>query len=332
VEGEHVTRQPFGEPSRFWQQLATEHARDLERYGADAIKRHQALRYFTWGWRWRSLRESRQMRYLLAHSAPSSLARALVTPASLADADWTGVSWSRRDRWLYTFATRLLWEHARRHDTFRVLDHPEPELGRPLPVNWRGRLISQDLANAALEATAVGRALDGTQPSSIVEVGAGYGRTAYALLNSFPDATYTIVDIEPALSIARWYLEQLFPRERLRFLAPDETNDLADGSIDLVVSISSLHEMRLDQVERYLELFDRIAQGGTVYLKQWSRWANPADGITVDFAEYPIPPAWTRLFNAAAPVQTNFRQAAWKVPATTDAATRHRGARADSAP
>jgi len=312
-----MTRPPFGEPSRFWGNLAAEHTRQLEQYGADMIKRHQALRYFTWSWRWRSLAESRQMRYLLANSPPSTLARALVTPASLADADWAGVSWSRRDRWLYAFATRLLWEHAQLNDVFRVLTHPEPELGSPLPVYWRGRLISQDLANAALEVTAIGRALDGTRPSSILEVGAGYGRTAYALLTTFPGATYTIVDIEPALSIARWYLEQLFPPERLRFLRPEETDDLLDGRTDLVVSISSLHEMRLDQVERYLELMDRIARGGTVYLKQWSRWTNPADGITLEFAGYPFPPTWIRLFDTPAPVQTNFRQAAWKVPSAT---------------
>jgi hypothetical protein len=44
-------------------------------------------------------------------------------------------------------------------------------------VRRRGRLISQDLANTALESTAIPRALGGEPPRSIVEVGAGYGRT-----------------------------------------------------------------------------------------------------------------------------------------------------------
>ncbi len=55
---------------------------------------------------------------------------------------------------------------------------------------------------------------------SILEVGAGYGRTAYALLNLYPHATYTIVDIEPAILISRWYLTQLFPDRDLRFMSP----------------------------------------------------------------------------------------------------------------
>jgi len=96
---------------------------------------------------------------------------------------------------------------------------PEPALGQPLPVTWRGRLISQDLANTALEVAAIGRALAGRKPRSILELGAGYGRTAYALLSLFPEATYTIVDIEPALTISRWYLSELFGADRLRFLS-----------------------------------------------------------------------------------------------------------------
>lgn len=308
----------FSEPSLFWQKLGGEHAVDLDRYGLDAIKRHQALRYFTWSWSWSSLRESSQMRYLLAHSTPATVLRCLLEPAALSDRHWEGVPWSRRDRWLYVFAVRLLWEYARKSDELDVLALAEPELGCPLPVRRHGRLISQDLANTALEATAIARALEGEAPRAIVEIGAGYGRTAYALLNVFPEATYTVVDIEPALTISRWYLGQLFPAERLRFLSPDEAMALPDRSADLVIAISSLHEMRSDQVARYLELFDHVAWGGLVYLKQWQRWTNPDDGITLDFGEYPIPAGWRLLFDEPAPVQTTFRQAAWRVQEAAD--------------
>lgn len=303
----------FSQPSLFWQKLGEQHVADLDRYGLESIKRHQALRYFTWSWRWSSVRESRQMRFLLKRSSPSTVSRCLLEPARLSDRDWDGVEWSRRDRWLYVFAARLLWEYAREHDALGVLSLAEPDLGSPLPVRWRGRLISQDLANSALETTAIARALDGEQPRSILEVGAGYGRTAFALLHAFPEATYTIVDIEPALSISKWYLGQLFRPDRLRFVRPDEAESLADGSADLVVAVSSLHEMTSEQVARYLDLFDRVARGGLVYLKQWERWTNPEDGITLDFGEYPIPSRWRLVFDESAPVQTNFRQAAWRV-------------------
>jgi putative sugar O-methyltransferase len=329
-------------PHGFWQQLGEKHRLDIDKYGLASIKRNQAFRYFTWRWSWASIRRSEQMRFLLRNTSLPALLHCALTPAELSDPAWENVRWPssgkgsstdaseplesasaqesagrrwpRRDRWLYAFAVRLLWRYAERHDTMFVTRLPEPKLGQPLPVTWRGRLISQDLANSALEVAAVSRALGGRTPKSILELGAGYGRTAYALLSLFPEATYTVVDIEPALTISRWYLSELFPPARLRFLSPTEAKDLPAGSIDLALTISSLQEMTPPQVAEYLEMFDRTAQGGVVYLKQWRTWRNPVDEVELTFAEYPIPERWELQFRERAPVQTKFTQAAWAVP------------------
>jgi len=322
VAAPEVTRD-FAEPSLFWQELAARHSAELERHGLAAVKRRQGLRYFTWRWRWRGVVRSRQLLFLLSHSSPLTLLRCLVARPRTSSTGWRNVPWSRRERWLYVVATRLLWEYTRRRDKLGVLALPEPELGDPFPVSWRGRLISQDLANSALEVNAIARTLGGRAPRSIVEVGAGYGRTAYVLLKLFPEAAYTVVDIEPALTISRWYLTTLFPSRYLRFLQPDAARLLADRSADVVLSVSTLQEMRADQVDSYLGLFDRIARGGVVYLKQWARWTNPVDDVTLAFDDYPVPPAWATAFCERAPVQTNFRHAAWRVPAS-----RARGPRA----
>lgn len=309
----------FEEPSRFWQELSRRHHDELNREGLEAVKRRQALRYFTWRWRWRGVWTSRQLRFLLRHSSPLTLLRCALSPLGVSGEAWRNVAWPRRERWLYVFAVRLLWEYARRRDRLGVVALAEPELGDPLPVAWRGRLISQDLANSALEVNAIARAIGETPPASIVEVGAGYGRTAFVLLTLYPEVSYTVVDIEPALTIARWYLTSLFPGRELRFLEPDAAQRLADDSADLIVSVSSLHEMRPDQVAAYLALFDRIARGGVVYLKQWECWTNPTDGVTLAFDDYPIPAPWQAAFHERAPVQTNFRHAAWSVPSGASA-------------
>jgi putative sugar O-methyltransferase len=308
-------------PSRFWQQLGAEHARDLEALGPERVKRVQALRYFTWRWRPSRLRRSEQLRFLLRHSAPTTLAACAAAPADLSDRAWQGVAWPRRERWLYVFAVRLLWEYARRHDPLGVTRLAEPELGDPLPVRWRGRLISQDLANSALEVSAMAQALGGREPISILEIGAGYGRLGHALLSVFPSASYTVVDIEPARTIAEWYLTRLLPCREVRFLTPQQAAALPGGSISLGLSVSSLQEMTAVQIEEYLKLLDRVCAGGSVYLKQWNEWRNPVDGLTVRFDDYPVPPRWRGLLDGPAPVQTRFRQAAWSVPVEEAATT-----------
>jgi hypothetical protein len=50
-----------------------------------------------------------------------------------------------------------------------------------------------------------------------------------------------------------------------------------------------------------------------VYLKQWTRWRNPADEIDLRFDEYPIPARWEPVFRRPAPVQTKFTEALWVV-------------------
>jgi putative sugar O-methyltransferase len=302
-------------PSKFWQELGDSHAEMLGAHGLGEIKRQQALRYFTWQWRWAQVRRSEQMRFLLANTSPLAKVAAAAAPQPLGDALWRGLPWKRSDRWLYTFATRLIWDYALRHGDSEVLALGEPSLGNPPPVIRGGQLISQDLANSALEVAAIRNGLGSTIPRSIVEIGAGYGRTAYALLGIFPAASYTIVDIEPALSVSRWYLASLYPDRDIRFLNADDVTPERIGEVDLAVSISSLQEMTHEQVAAYLRLLEDTVQSH-VFLKQWRRWTNPVDQVVLDFEQYPIPPSWHRISYETSPVQTAFVQALWSTRST----------------
>lgn len=304
-------------PSEFWKDLASTHTEQLGAYGLGEIKRHQALRYFTWRWQWRERKKSEQLRYLLGNTSTPTKLRAAFSWQPLDKGLWCGPGWSVCDRWFYTFATRLLWDLATRVGDVRVLALGEPMLGNPLPVLRRGALVSQDLANSAIEVAAIKRALGGRRPTSILEVGAGYGRTAYALLGLFPEARYTVVDINPARALCNWYLSTLYPRRDIRFLSPAEATPERLGRVDLAVSISSLQEMTSGQVSAYLQLFDDTV-AGTVFLKQWQRWVNPADGVVLDFDEYPVPDRWRQLFRSPAPVQTAFVEAAWEIGVGND--------------
>lgn len=237
------------EPSEFWKRLAAEHRGDLSEFGFENFKRHQALRYFSWQWTWKRIRSSEQFQFLLKNSTPLTLVKSALGSVRFNDPAWRHTGWTMADRWLYCFAVRLLWRYAQKHDTSGVTSLPEPSLGGPFPVYEGGRLISQDLANTALEISTLQKALGGRMPNNFLEVGAGYGRFAYALLSLYPNVCYTIIDIEPAIEISRWYLSALFPSERLRFLSPAQADQVAPGSIDVALSISSLQEMTPEQVD-----------------------------------------------------------------------------------
>ncbi|MEK9180201.1 MAG: putative sugar O-methyltransferase [Patescibacteria group bacterium] len=246
------------------------------------FKRTINQNYFQWKWSYIDLL-SAQMKFLLKISSIFTILRAL---KNLPPSEF----WGRSNAKIYAFAVRLLWNYAQINDRLGITKLPEPEMGNPYPVMWEGRLISQDLANTSLELNWLVEQLKDASVSSVVEIGAGYGRMAYAFI-SFLKNEYHIVDIEPTRSISEKYLSSLglavqygFPREA-----------------DLAISISTFPEMTKKAQDNYIAKITESCK--YVYFKQWTAWFNAF-----------VPPlSWKPIKKEICPVQTNFTQAVFKI-------------------
>jgi putative sugar O-methyltransferase len=194
--------------------------------------------------------------------------------------------------------------------------------------------VSQDLANSLLEFESIHAIVPPSEKLTVLELGAGYGRDAYVMLKLRPNVKYVIVDIPPALWVAERYLSEVFPetnmfrarsfehfdqiaddfaRADIVFLLSTQLSLLPPGSIDVALNISSLHEMRKEQIAYYCECFDRILKsGGHFYLKQWKRAAVLFEGVTLAEEDYPIPHSWNKVFSRTARVQTKFFEALYQ--------------------
>jgi putative sugar O-methyltransferase len=234
----------------------------------------------------------------------------------------------------YAVFVAMLWERVKRSDPRDLLQRfREPSLGDPILVRHRGQVVSQDVANSVVEFYAIEEAFAlGIPPNAtVVELGGGYGRLGWLLLSARPDIRYIAVDIPPALAIAQEYLTKLFPevltakfqrgadhlgpafsRARLAFLTPNQLEAIPSLHADLFINVSSLHEMRPDQIAHYLGVVDRHTRG-VFYMKQWQTWTNPRDGVTIRQADYPIPAGWKRIYERRHPIQTHFFEAAFEV-------------------
>lgn len=310
-------------PSNLWTYLGSAHADWLAPERAGEFKRTLALGYFTWLPRpWDS-----QSRFLLRRAPARDLLRVLPRLS------WRGVSMQTarlQTVWLVLF-TRLLWLYARRGDELGLLDRfEEPEVGNPFRIRLGGKLISQDLANSALEFYSIREHFRPEGRASVCELGAGYGRLAYLFVRAL-GCKYTVVDIPPALAVCEHYLSAVFPGKKvfrfrpfdsyeevreeyeaadLAFLLPHQAEMLPEKSFDLFVNISSLHEMTRAQVAAYLALAGRLTRG-YFYSKQWWVGRNTYDeAIRAD--EYPYPPRWERLYLRPAKVQTEFFEAMYR--------------------
>lgn len=307
-------------PGEFWKWHNARNIAQLERSGYETFKQTAALSYFTFV----SGRRDPQIDHLLAMLAPVERLRM----AGRALRAGKHPLFSIRKSYNYNLLTHLVWNFARRHDPERLLDRlHEPDEGSPPQVRRDGRLISQDLANSMLEYRAI---MDGgvqrDKVHTMLELGAGYGRTSYVFLSLELGMRVVVVDIPPALYLAERYLSSQF-RDRkifrfrpfrayadvaaefesadIAFLLPHQLELLPAKSVQLFVNISSLHEMRRDQIAFYLGEIDRLTSGW-FYCKQWRSSVNAKDGIVVKEEEYGFPAHWRSLWRRDAPVQHLF--------------------------
>ncbi|MCA3420056.1 MAG: putative sugar O-methyltransferase [Roseomonas sp.] len=234
----------------------------------------------------------------------------------------------------YAFYTGLIWQSMTRHATDGLHTWiEEPALGAPIALRYQGRPISQDLANSLLEYYRIKelvRQIEMPKRITYLELGAGYGRLAYVFLNAQP-CRYIIVDIAPAILVAKWYLTTLFPdravfgyrafrdfaevRDEVAaadivFLSPNQLALLPDNFFDVAISVSTLHEMTLAQIERYKELIS-VKTSRAVYFKQWTSWQNPEDDIHVGSDLYMFLPPWRLVLDATDLTNCEFTEQGW---------------------
>lgn len=196
-------------------------------------------------------------------------------------------------------------------------DLEEPAVGDPMVVRWGRRRTTQDICHSVEEYLAMRNALADRRLARVGELGAGYGRVAWTWLHLDRSTQYYVIDIPPALYVSQRYLGEVLPdvptfrfrpfasygevaaeisAARLVFLMPHQLELLPDRHLDLMLTISTLHEMRHEQIVNYLRLVDAKC-ASAFYLKQWRSWRNPVDGIEVARGDYVMPSGWTIVFD-----------------------------------
>lgn len=330
----HVAGAPeIYRPGAFWTDLLERNIEMLRANGICNLKRTVSNNYYNWlvvSWMDPQLRRAAlhwlrrpRLAPLRAQMEPVGTLRVMLED----DAVTLSAKGARRYRLFVAF----IWEYARREDRLGLTEWlEEPEVGNPVRLWSRRRLISQDLANSIVEcnyAARSGGVRDGTR---IAELGAGYGRLAH-VFSAASRLLYCIFDIPPALAVSQWYLREVLGRDRIvpfrpyvdhesiaalesgtvAFFTPDQLERFPDGWFDLTQTISTLPEMPERQAEHFLDLLARKSSS-EVFLKQWRSWRNDADGVKFSEERYVLPPPWRLVARRVDPVQPLFFNQRWR--------------------
>jgi putative sugar O-methyltransferase len=107
-------------------------------------------------------------------------------------------------------------------------------------------------------------------PQSILEIGAGYGRTCHTIISNHSSIeTYFIIDLQNCLSLSKRYLREVLDDShfsKIHFISVENIVELDDlGSIDLCINIDSFAEMEPRAINYYLDYIDK--HGKFFYVK-----------------------------------------------------------------
>jgi putative sugar O-methyltransferase len=308
--------------SRYWSVLCRKNVSQLLDMKYDNFKQTVALNYFTWiiG------KEDPQAVFLLNYFSKDTL----TLIKKRVDASKQHDFMTEKQAKFYNLITYLLWiftEKTVGSDLLTKLE--EPDEGNPPSVELNGKKISQDLANSILEYHSITQGIPNIESlGTIIELGVGYGRTAFVFLKLLQKVRYILVDIPPALYIAEKYLSSQFADRKIFkyrqfqkfadvaaefkeaqivFLMPDQLSLLPDQIADLFLAIDCLHEMRPEQIKSYFLTVDRLSSN--FYIKCWKKTIIPYDDITLTQDDYPFLPHWQNLFFRDCIVQNTYFEA-----------------------
>lgn len=317
------------QPSKFWIQLNKLHVEELSRDGFDNFKQTVARKYFA---NTPLFFMNKQVLFLVSNLSFLITVKNFIKSFIIPKHPY----FSRIDAASYNFLTLMIWDYVKLNDESKLLlQLEEPILGNPPRIYDGKRLVSQDLANSVLEYKSI---MEGVKKNGAVktvcELGAGSGRNAHVFLSLVPGIKYIIIDIPPALGVSERYLSVVFPKKRvftfrrfhsfseikedfeksdIVFILASQIELLPPKISDLFINISSLHEMRMDQVKYYLKQIERLTKkGGYFYLKQWKKAYVPYEDIYINAQDYKLEHDWKEIFMREARIQTKFFEALYR--------------------
>jgi len=324
-------------PSHFWDHYGRQNALMLAEHGFENLKRTLAQNYYNWlVTSFDNNQLCNVLRYWRGHPTVRPLLNRIEPITALhatSGEERRVIHFGPKERFLYKLFVGCLWELALATDrTGIAAGIQEPLIGNPIRIWRKGRLISQDLANSVREYNSMLEASPGMRlsPQNVAELGAGYGRLAYVMLQD-PGIRYFVFDLPPALAASQWYLSKVFGGEkmfhfrhiasyseietelarcRVGFFTPNQIELFPDGYFSAFASISTLPEMTQAQVHNYLQLMS-AKTSRLVYIKQWKSWTNPYDNYHFAQQDIHLTHGFRKAIARDDAIQNAFFECAW---------------------
>jgi len=316
MEDDFINRGSLVYSSNFWNGFNKLNIEQLTQYGFANFKQTVAGNYFTW-------------KVSIDHPYASNLKNLVPNLDVVFTSEelhrkhllWTpqeSLNYNIITQYFLNFMLNAGWEDY-------IASIEEPLVGNPPYSIYNGKRVSQDIFNSLLEYLSVVYHCPMDNISTIIEVGAGYGRTAFCFLTFNPDKKYVIVDFPPALYVSQTYLSAVFKDKKVMkyrsfesfseiseeyaeadivFITPEQLSKIPDHSAELFLAIDCLHEMKAERVAHYFNEAERLCS--YFYYKCWVNTYVGPDNVYHTEDSYPVRNNWKKIFKQPCAIPSGF--------------------------
>ena len=203
----------------------------------------------------------------------------------------------------YNMVLLVLYEHMRHQEIFKNYDKVRTEIYKKYNpyLNIENKIVTQQSLISLLEYEKISSLVkDVKEPLKILELGAGYGRTANVILSLKPNTKYVIADLAPSVYFSKKTLSDSFKDKKIKsgfeitnqkemmkmfnendilFIFPHQLKFFEKKTFDISLSIGNLCEMERKQIKNYMQIYESISN--FLYFKVWE-----ISGLPYSFNQY----------------------------------------------
>ena len=203
----------------------------------------------------------------------------------------------------YNMVLLVLYEHMRHQEIFKNYDKVRTEIYKKYNpyLNIENKIVTQQSLISLLEYEKIFSLVkDVKEPLKILELGAGYGRTANVILSLKPNTKYVIADLAPSVYFSKKTLSDSFKDKKIKsgfeitnqkemmkmfnendilFIFPHQLKFFEKKTFNISLSIGNLCEMERKQIKNYMQIYESISN--FLYFKVWE-----ISGLPYSFNQY----------------------------------------------
>ena len=231
----------------------------------------------------------------------------------------------------YNMVLLVLYEHIKNQEIFKSYHKIRTDIYKKYNpfLSIDNKIVTQQSLISLLEYEKISSLVKKINtPLKILELGAGYGRTANVILSLKPNTKYVIADLAPSIYFSKKTLSDSFKDKKIKsgfkinnqeemmnafnendilFIFPHQLKLFERKTFDISLSIGNLCEMEKDQIVNYMKIYENLSK--YLYFKVWE-----ISGLPYSFnqyysvhnkKDYEIKDQWTEHFKERCIMPTN---------------------------